>query len=140
VPPPDGPELTAVWDTGATSSAISKGVAKQAGLTAVSMAVCKTGAGEVVCPVHHIRLYLPNHVCIPQLEVMELDIAVDALIGMDVIGSSDFAVTNLEDRAVLSFRMPSISLVDFVRETKELSPNRPCPCQSGRKYKHCHGK
>jgi preprotein translocase subunit SecA len=28
----------------------------------------------------------------------------------------------------------------FVREEKKVGRNEPCPCGSGRKYKHCHGK
>ncbi len=27
----------------------------------------------------------------------------------------------------------------FVRETKKVGRNEPCPCGSGKKYKHCHG-
>ncbi len=28
----------------------------------------------------------------------------------------------------------------FVRETRKVGRNEPCPCGSGKKYKHCHGK
>jgi preprotein translocase subunit SecA len=28
----------------------------------------------------------------------------------------------------------------FVREGRKVGRNEPCPCGSGRKYKHCHGK
>jgi preprotein translocase subunit SecA len=28
----------------------------------------------------------------------------------------------------------------FVREEKKVGRNEPCPCGSGKKYKHCHGK
>ena len=28
----------------------------------------------------------------------------------------------------------------FVREDKKVGRNEPCPCGSGKKYKHCHGK
>jgi preprotein translocase subunit SecA len=28
----------------------------------------------------------------------------------------------------------------FVREGQKVGRNDPCPCGSGRKYKHCHGK
>ena len=27
-----------------------------------------------------------------------------------------------------------------VRPTQKIGRNDPCPCGSGRKYKHCHGK
>ena len=28
----------------------------------------------------------------------------------------------------------------FVRKEEKVGRNQPCPCGSGRKYKHCHGK
>ncbi|HEX2493488.1 MAG TPA: preprotein translocase subunit SecA [Steroidobacter sp.] len=30
-------------------------------------------------------------------------------------------------------------VVQFVRETKKVGRNEPCPCGSGKKFKHCHG-
>jgi preprotein translocase subunit SecA len=30
--------------------------------------------------------------------------------------------------------------VTVVRTTKKVGRNEPCPCGSGKKYKHCHGK
>jgi preprotein translocase subunit SecA len=29
--------------------------------------------------------------------------------------------------------------VPFVRAVPKVGRNEPCPCGSGRKYKHCHG-
>ena len=28
----------------------------------------------------------------------------------------------------------------FVREGRKIGRNEPCPCGSGKKYKHCHGR
>ncbi|MDT8321913.1 MAG: SEC-C metal-binding domain-containing protein, partial [Xanthomonadales bacterium] len=28
----------------------------------------------------------------------------------------------------------------FIREGRKVGRNEPCPCGSGSKYKHCHGK
>jgi preprotein translocase subunit SecA len=28
----------------------------------------------------------------------------------------------------------------FIREGQKIGRNDPCPCGSGRKYKHCHGR
>jgi preprotein translocase subunit SecA len=28
----------------------------------------------------------------------------------------------------------------FVRDARKVGRNEPCPCGSGKKYKHCHGK
>jgi preprotein translocase subunit SecA len=30
-------------------------------------------------------------------------------------------------------------VAQFVRDTKKVGRNEPCPCGSGKKYKHCHG-
>ncbi len=34
---------------------------------------------------------------------------------------------------------PAAPIVQFVRDTKKVGRNEPCPCGSGKKYKHCHG-
>jgi len=75
---------------------------------------------------------------------------VDVLIGMDIISQGDLAVTNFMGKTAFSFRIPSLECIDFVRSApKEQGPgsplvqagrNDPCPCGSGKKYKHCCGK
>jgi preprotein translocase subunit SecA len=30
-------------------------------------------------------------------------------------------------------------VAQFVRDTRKVGRNEPCPCGSGKKYKHCHG-
>ena len=30
--------------------------------------------------------------------------------------------------------------IPFVREGRKVGRNEPCPCGSGKKFKHCHGK
>ena len=37
----------------------------------------------------------------------------DVLIGMNIITQGDFAVTNQNDKTMLSFRMPSRESIDF---------------------------
>jgi preprotein translocase subunit SecA len=36
-------------------------------------------------------------------------------------------------------RAPAPAAVPFVRAVPKVGRNEPCPCGSGRKYKHCHG-
>jgi hypothetical protein len=74
----------------------------------------------------------------------------DVLIGMDIIGTGDFAVTNLGDTTVFTFRTPSVERIDFVKTIQDykvqpkvypkVGRNDPCPCGSGKKYKRCHGQ
>jgi preprotein translocase subunit SecA len=35
---------------------------------------------------------------------------------------------------------PSQKPAPFVRQMGKIGRNDPCPCGSGKKYKHCHGK
>lgn len=65
-------------------------------------------------------------------------------LGVDVIGIGDFAITNFNGKTVLSFRAPSMECIDYVRQHNKIvlagvKPNDPCPCNSGRKFKKCHG-
>jgi preprotein translocase subunit SecA len=34
---------------------------------------------------------------------------------------------------------PAAQAAPFVREERKVGRNEPCPCGSGKKYKHCHG-
>jgi len=47
-----------------------------------------------------------------------------------------------EDAAAPASGKPEIQLprITVRRETPKVGRNDPCPCGSGKKYKHCHGK
>jgi uncharacterized protein YchJ len=71
------------------------------------------------------------------------------LIGMDVICNGDFVVSNFGEKTTFTFRMPSLMKFDFSKESylkpiinegEKVGRNGPCPCGSGKKYKHCCGK
>jgi hypothetical protein len=73
--------------------------------------------GASVQNVYLVSITLPNNVTIISVRVTEcngLNGPYDVLIGMDIIGFSDFAVTNSNNQTVMSFRIPSISRIDFV--------------------------
>jgi hypothetical protein len=60
---------------------------------------------------------LPNSVGFVNLEVTLGQLyGADVLLGMDIITSGDFSITNVGGRTVFSFRVPSITAVDFVKE------------------------
>jgi hypothetical protein len=71
----------------------------------------------------------------------------DLLIGMDVIGAGDFAVSNFNGKTTLTFRSPSVGTLDFVKNKDrgsaplkarpKVGRNAPCPCGSGKKAKNC---
>jgi hypothetical protein len=62
---------------------------------------------------------------------------------MDIIATGGFAITNRDGKTVLSFRVPSVECIDFVKQMQAHPPvgrNDPCPCGSGKKFKKCHGR
>ncbi len=139
--PPEvpGDYCVAIWDTGATNTVIAATVAERLSLPQIGLIKCQTVNGERDSAVYLVSLFLPNRLCLPAVRVCEGDIfGADVLIGMDVIGSGDFAVTHYEGNTVMSFRIPSKKCIDFVVEEYAGTPrNDPCPCGSGKKYKQC---
>jgi hypothetical protein len=109
----------AVWDTGATNTAIASTVAQKLNLKPITFAPVGTGGGQVIAPVHLVNIVLPNNVIVPNIQVTELkDLnSCDVLVGMDIISRGDFALTHVNGRACFSFRMPSSKEIDFVPES-----------------------
>jgi uncharacterized protein YchJ len=144
-------EYIAIWDTGATKTAITSKIAQECGLKPTGMCKVGTASGETDACTYLVSIYLPNKVCFPQLRVTEVNISgADVLVGMDIISSGDFAVTNFHGKTNMSFRMPSIECINFVKQTppmieingknlNKVGRNDLCPCGSGKKYKRCHG-
>jgi len=145
----------AIWDTGATGSAITKTLAARLKLIPVTMIRVKGvhGIKENV-PVYPVNITLNNENVSLTLGVTECEQLTDNdiaefFIGMDVINRGDFAITNFMGKTLMSFRVPSIRPIDFVEGIRSHRPaivdkipgrNDPCMCGSGKKYKHCCGK
>lgn len=66
-----------------------------------------------------VNIALPNEVGFVGIRVAIGDLGDDAdvLIGMNIINLGDFAVTNLNGKTKMSFRVPSEADIDFVVET-----------------------
>lgn len=98
----------AVWDTGATNSAITPAVARALGLVSTGVVEIGTANGKAIVSTYLVDLGLPHSkVLIPGLNVTEADIgAADMLIGMDVIGLGDFTVQNDNGKTHFSFCVP----------------------------------
>jgi predicted aspartyl protease len=144
-------EFLAIWDTGATGTAVNQSVIDECGLKQIGVVEVHTANEKRNSPVYLASIFLPNHVFIPFLRVHEATIkGADVLIGMDIITRGDFTVTNKDGKTVFSFRIPSTECIDFVKQSQgtvqptstipKVSRNAPCPCGSGKKYKRCHGK
>jgi SEC-C motif/Aspartyl protease len=137
----------ALWDTGASKSVISQGVVRDLGIPAAGATNVTHAGGSSVSPTYMVNFYLPNGVGILGILVTEFpgQITFGAIIGMDVITIGDFAITNVSGKTWMSFRTPSMAAIDYVAEHNKAmfagtSRNAPCPCGSGQKFKHCHGK
>lgn len=152
--PSNASEYNALWDTGATGSVITRKVVDECDLKPIGIANVHHANGTSTTLVYLVSVFLPNNVCFRSLRVTEGDLAgnIEVLIGMDIIGKGDFAVSNKDGKTAFTFRIPSLERIDFVEQTKNLPKTRtlpssskvgrndPCPCGSGRKYKKCCGR
>ena len=106
----------ALWDTGASISAISPEIQKQ--LQAIPIdkkdiaGIHNTEEVDVVL----LTLELPNSVIKKIIEVAVCNITskVGVIIGMDIISLDDFALSNGSDQTLLSFAVPPFQeKIDF---------------------------
>lgn len=113
-----GESIRAIWDTGATSCAISKATVDKLGLVPTGFCTVQTANGSALKNTYTIDIRLPNGVTIQKIvasEVDELSGGCDALIGMDVICLGDFSITNHQGNTCMSFRVPSAHEIDYVK-------------------------
>jgi hypothetical protein len=94
-----------------------------------------------------VNLMLPHGVGVAGVQVTEFpanDPAFNVIIGMDVICIGDMSITNVGGKTWMSFCTPPLEAIDYVVEVNAAMyagtpPKAPCPCGSGKRYKHCHG-
>lgn len=140
-------DVKAIWDTGATNSCISETVSKDLNLLPLGFVEVQTAGGKVNAKVYVVDIYLPHKVRVEEVRMTEVPLTgCDILIGMDIISLGDFAVSNFMGETTFTFRMPSVSKTDYVKNIYRLQAqdgkigrNDVCPCGSGKKYKNCHG-
>ncbi len=140
----------ALWDTGASGSVITKETAKILGLTPCGTATVGHAAGTSKMNTYMVNIHLPNGVGVPGIRVTEcprIAHGVGAIVGMDIINIGDFSITNKNNETTMSYRLPSMEHIDYVKESRApivseqtVGRNAPCPCGSGKKYKRCCGK
>ncbi len=109
--------FTALWDTGATNSVISQKVVQALGLQPSGRVLVRGVHGESETETFLVNVFLPNRVVIHGVKVSLGNIgSIDVLVGMDIIGHGDFAVSNAGGKTTFSFRVPSFEEIDFVRQ------------------------
>ena len=124
-PMPTSMPCIAIWDTGAMGTVITSKVVAGLGLKP-SGQITVQGVGPAGIPQSHpadtylINLFLPNNVALVGVRVAESSVSgCDVLIGMDVIGSGDLAITNHNGKTTFTFRIPPCEEIDFVAEITE---------------------
>ena len=112
-------EANALWDTGASSSLIRPEIAVKLNLKPISKTLMATPSDKAVpSNVYLINVYLPNKARIIKIQALEgSPNSCDMLIGMDVIVLGDFAVTNFKGQTKFSFRVPSMTEIDFCKHS-----------------------
>ena len=118
--PSDAVLFRGVWDTGASSTVISENVVNTLNLSSLDKVETKTANGIRVANVYLINVYLKAGVTFLGLRVTDGTLAdLDFLIGMDIIGSGDFAVTRSDSKTCVSFQIPhGDGPIDFVKLNK----------------------
>ena len=108
----------AIWDTGATNSVISQAVVQACGLQPIGMVRVSGVHGFADAEQFLVNFRLPGPVTIRQVLVTRGNLGPNcgALIGMDIITLGDFAITNVGGVTVFSFRIPSTTTIDYVKE------------------------
>lgn len=137
-------EYNAIWDTGATNTAISSRVVEECGLIPTGQAISNTANGQCMVNTYIIDIGLPNNVNIKEVTATEFTAVegADFLIGMDIMGLGDLAISNYEGKTTFTFRVPSVKCTDYVKEINQVKyrnvgRNDLCPCGSGKKFKQC---
>lgn len=111
---PDFFEYNAIWDTGAVRSVISPKVVADLGLQPRGKVAMYHANGVSYVNTYFVNLLLPNKMEVQILQVMDGNLPdADILLGMDVIGLGDFALTAPEGKTLFSFSQPSQFAIDF---------------------------
>ena len=111
----------AIWDTGATASVISHKIVNDLGLQPIRTTKVKNVHDIQDARVFLVNIIMPNYVEVVGVAVTDAkDIGgADVLIGMDIIGRGDFAVSIDKGNTMFSFRIPSIEPIDYTKEINE---------------------
>ena len=108
---------TALWDTGASTSCISRNVVSALELIPTGKASINTASSATDCCTYLVDIILPNNVRIPNVKVCDTVIdlqGLSLLIGMDIIGVGDLSVSGYNGKTSFSFCIPPKRFTDYV--------------------------
>jgi len=109
----------ALWDTGATTTAISPKVVEECGLLRINKRSVSTANSTRISEVYLASVRIEGTVGFSAIQVTEADLSgpVDVLIGMDIIGAGDFTISNGGDRLRFCYQFPSVLDLDLEKLT-----------------------
>ncbi|MEI0703000.1 retropepsin-like aspartic protease [Brachyspira intermedia] len=119
-------EYDAVWDTGATNTAITHKVYKELNLKAIdSSKVRGVNSGIHTVDIVLIDISLVNKVNIKDVRAGVCDIGgCDMLIGMDIIKFGDLAISNKNNKTIFSFAIPPFdNPTDLLEKANKVNKN-----------------
>lgn len=104
-----------LWDTGASSSMISKTAVETLGLVPIGKSeIAGVNDGVELKSTYLIHVGLPSGDVVTNVLASEFDGEdYDFIIGMDIIQIGDLAVTNEKETTTFSYRIPSKTEIDF---------------------------
>lgn len=117
---PEPRQYVAIWDTGATNSVVTRKVVEECGLIPTGVVEVNLAGGSDERNTYFVAIGLPNGVMFPQVKVTDAETLVggDVLIGMDIIGQGDFAVSHGDGKTTFTFRYPSLEVINFVEQDR----------------------
>lgn len=122
-------QVKAIWDTGATATVITDNVVKALGLVPTGMSHVNTANGLAIQNTYIVDVVLPNGLRVTDVTVTgatALSGGCEVLIGMDIITLGDLSITHYKGSTCMSFRIPSLHEVDYVKRLDfKLTPNIP---------------
>ena len=109
-----------LWDTGATGSVITKKTAESLKLSPIKKATVIGVHGKKSVNVYFVNIALHNknitlNAAVTECDELSDDNNIGMLIGMNIITMGDFAITNFKGNTVMSFCVPSLQKIDFVK-------------------------
>ena len=108
---------TALWDTGATGTCISKDVVANLNLVPHGKELMHTPSGYTIVNKYIVDVILPSNYIARDVVVCDSEIgtqSIGVLVGMDIITLGDFSVSNYNGKTVFTFRTPSQERIDYV--------------------------
>jgi hypothetical protein len=149
---PINENFIATWDTGATISCIKEEIAVSHNLPICGQRECRGVNSIKTVNTYLSSLVLPNNFAINEIELASCDnsLAVDMLIGMDIISKGELLINTCNNMTIYSFQMPAPTAFSLdqiqsrpqalIQCNENFNENMLCPCGSLSFFKTCCAK